>query len=113
MNTLPPMPNMLNSPDELDAKLSKFYHAHTPKSWPAAPQAELAEPATVAYTPNVHHARLTLAASILALFGFAFSLSPATNKPDLKGNAPSSIDIREAQADGKMLQPKPHHLKRD
>lgn len=79
MTPLPP------NPDHLDRAFAAYFQAHVPTQWPAPPvPVEARTPASAGWS---NRTRFTLAASVAALFAFAFWLSAGGDTPvaDTKG----------------------------
>lgn len=102
MNTTP-------SPDDLDRAFSQYFRAQMPAKWPSAPIPAEVSPAR---TAGPWRTRLTLGASVAALFaiGFAVSYGPSIGQPNQPGNGFDKTGTADGEKMKKLMQDPPMEM---
>jgi hypothetical protein len=97
--------------DGLDRLLSDFFKNEMPRPWPGPPPHAVAEPSALVRdrTDAGSRSRYTLAASVAVLLGLGVYLS--ANRPaDPANRGPGDKLLRDADADGRKMLPKPNPM---
>jgi hypothetical protein len=105
-NPLPPVPPSPDRPDDLDRLFSAYFKPQLPARWPDPPTARATEPAGLRRpsTPDSRRSRLTLAASVAALFGLGLAVSSGSRpEPNAAAKPDEGRLLPGATANGKDL----------